>query len=94
MHDRLIMSPGDCEKALGPLRAILAHVEDAVAAGSGTVDQIAERFAAMLEPGLVEHVALQLPTGDMTFDEARRTLELFASDVKPQLEKASLAASA
>src|SRR5581483_6164059 len=50
-HDRLIMSPEDCEKALGPLRAILAHVEDAVAAGSGTVEQIAERFAAMLQPG-------------------------------------------
>jgi alkanesulfonate monooxygenase SsuD/methylene tetrahydromethanopterin reductase-like flavin-dependent oxidoreductase (luciferase family) len=92
-NDRLIMSPEDCEKALGPLRAILAHVEEAVAAGSGTVEQIAERLAAMLEPGLIEHVALQLPTGDMTFDEARRTLELFASEVKPQLERASLAAS-
>jgi alkanesulfonate monooxygenase SsuD/methylene tetrahydromethanopterin reductase-like flavin-dependent oxidoreductase (luciferase family) len=92
-NDRLIMSPEDCEKALGPLRAILAHVEEAVAAGSGTVDQIAERFAALLEPGLIEHVALQLPTGDMTFDEARRTFELFASEVKPQLERASLAAS-
>ena len=45
----------------------------------------------MLEPGLIEHVDLQIPTGDMTFEEARRTFELFASDVKPQLEKASLA---
>ena len=90
-NDRLIMSPEDCEKALGPLRAILAHVEDAIAAGSGTVEQITERFSAMLEPGLIEHVALQLPTGDMTFDEARRTFELFAAEVKPQLEKASLA---
>jgi alkanesulfonate monooxygenase SsuD/methylene tetrahydromethanopterin reductase-like flavin-dependent oxidoreductase (luciferase family) len=91
-NDRLIMSPEDCEKALGPLRSILAHVEDAIAAGSGTVEQIAERFAAILEPGLVEHVDLQLPTGDMTFEEAKRTFELFASEVKPQLERASLAA--
>ena len=45
-----------------------------------------------LEPGLIEHVNLQIPTGDMTFEEARRTFELFASEVKPQLEKASLAA--
>jgi alkanesulfonate monooxygenase SsuD/methylene tetrahydromethanopterin reductase-like flavin-dependent oxidoreductase (luciferase family) len=88
-NDRLIMPPEDCEKALGPLRAILAHVEDAVAAGSGTVEQITERFAAILEPGLIEHVDLQLPTGDMTFDEARRTFELFAAEVKPQLEQAS-----
>ena len=89
LNDRLIMSPEDCEKALGPLRAILAHIEDAIAAGSGTVEQITERFAAILEPGLIEHVDLQLPTGDMTFDEARRTFELFAAEVKPQLEQAS-----
>ena len=38
----------------------------------------------MLEPGLVEHIALQLPTGDMTFDEAKRTLETFASEVMPR----------
>ena len=50
------MSPEDCEKAIAPLRAILAHAEPAVAAGSGTAEQIAERFAAMLEPGLIEHV--------------------------------------
>jgi hypothetical protein len=85
-NDRLIMSPEDCEKALGPLRAILAHIEDGIAAGSGTVEQISERFAAILEPGLIEHVDLQLPTGDMTFDEARRTFELFAAEVKPRLE--------
>ncbi|HEY7693599.1 MAG TPA: LLM class flavin-dependent oxidoreductase [Gaiellaceae bacterium] len=93
-NDRLIMSPEDCEKALGPLHAILAHVEDAIAAGSGTVEQIAERFAAILEPGLIEHIDLQLPTGDMTFEEARRTFELFASEVKPQLEQVSVPAPA
>jgi alkanesulfonate monooxygenase SsuD/methylene tetrahydromethanopterin reductase-like flavin-dependent oxidoreductase (luciferase family) len=91
-HDRLILSEEECETALGPLRTILAHIEDAISAGAGTPDQIAERWAAFLEPGLIEHVALQLPVGDMTFDEAKRTLELFASEVKPQLEKASLAA--
>jgi len=93
-NDALIMGPEDCEKALAPLRGILAHIEEAIAAGSGTTGQIAERFAAMLEPGLVEHVALQLPTGDMTFEEARRTFELFASEVKPQLEQASPASPA
>jgi len=91
-RDRLILSEADCEAALRPLHAILAHVEDAIAAGAGTTGQIAERFAAILEPGRVDHVALQLPTGDMTYEEARRTFELFASEVKPQLERASLAA--
>jgi hypothetical protein len=86
------MSEEESYAAQAPLRAILAHVEDAISAGAGTPDQIAERWAAFLEPGLIDHVALQLPAGDMTFDEAKRTLELFASDVKPQLEQASLAA--
>jgi alkanesulfonate monooxygenase SsuD/methylene tetrahydromethanopterin reductase-like flavin-dependent oxidoreductase (luciferase family) len=91
--DHLILPPEDCETALGPLRAILAHVEEAIAAGAGTAEQITERFAALLEPGLIEYVALQLPTGDMTLDESKRTLELFASQVKPRLEQASGAAS-
>ena len=73
-------------------RSILSHHEDAISAGAGTADQIAERFAAILEPGLIDYIALQLPAGDMTFDEAKRTLELFLSEVKPQLEQASLAA--
>ena len=80
-------------KELGAITLGFDTVEEAVAAGSGTVEQITERFAAMLEPGLIEHVDLQLPTGDMTFDEARRTFELFASEVKPQLEQASLASA-
>ena len=42
-------------------------------------EQIAERFAGMLEPGYVDHIALQVPTGDMTYDEARRTVELFGA---------------
>jgi alkanesulfonate monooxygenase SsuD/methylene tetrahydromethanopterin reductase-like flavin-dependent oxidoreductase (luciferase family) len=92
VHDRLILSEEDCQAALRPLHTIIEHMEDAIAFGAGTTDQIAERLVAILEPGLVEHVALQLPTGDMTFDESRRSLELFASEVKPQLEQASLAA--
>jgi len=32
---------------------------------------------------------LQIPTGDMTLDEAKRTMDLFCSDVKPDLERAA-----
>ena len=91
-NDHLVLPEDQCEAALGPLRSILAHHEDAISAGAGTADQIAERFAAILEPGRIDYILLQLPTGDMTIDEARRTVELFAAEVKPQLEKASLAA--
>ena len=82
-----MLSEADCETAIAPLQAILAHIEEAVTAGAGVPEQIVERFAAMLESGLVDHIALQVPTGDMTYDEARRTVELFAADVKPVLEK-------
>ena len=40
----------------------------------------------MLAGGIVDHVALMIPTGDMTMDEAKHTLERFVTDVKPQLE--------
>jgi alkanesulfonate monooxygenase SsuD/methylene tetrahydromethanopterin reductase-like flavin-dependent oxidoreductase (luciferase family) len=86
-YDRLVLSEAECEVAIGPLRHILAGIEEAIAAGAGTPEQTAERLAGMLEPGLIDHISLQVPTGDMTYDEARRTVELFASDVKPELEK-------
>ena len=91
-HDHLVLPEAECEAALGPLRNIVSHIEDAISAGAGTADQIAERFAAILEPGRIDYILLQLPTGDMTLDEAKRTVDLFATEVKPQLEKASLAA--
>jgi hypothetical protein len=91
-HDRLVLPEEECDAALGPLRSIIAHMEDAISAGAGTVDQIAERFAGILEPGLTDYIVLQLPTGDMTLEESRRTMELFITEVKPQLEKAALAA--
>ena len=86
-RDHLILSEADCERAIGPLNAILAHIEETVTAGAGVPEQIVERLAAVLEGGLVDHIAIQVPTGDMTYDEARRTVELFAAEVKPVLEK-------
>jgi alkanesulfonate monooxygenase SsuD/methylene tetrahydromethanopterin reductase-like flavin-dependent oxidoreductase (luciferase family) len=91
-YDRLVLPEEECEAALGPLRKIMAHIEDAITAGAGTPGQIVERFAAILEPGLTDYIVLQLPTGDMTLDEARRTMELFVSEVKPELEREALAA--
>ena len=86
-YDHLVLSEAECETAIAPLEAILAHIEEAVTFGAGVPGQIVERFAAMLETGLVDHIALQVPTGDMTYDEARRTVELFAAEVKPVLEQ-------
>ncbi len=90
--DHLVLSPEECDTALNPLRHILSHYEEAIKAGAGTPDQIAERLAAILEAGLTDHIVFQIPSGDMTMDEARSTLDLFLTEVKPQLEKAALAA--
>ncbi|HEY1365923.1 MAG TPA: LLM class flavin-dependent oxidoreductase [Gaiellaceae bacterium] len=85
-RDHLVVSPEEAEAALKPLRFILSQRDAVIAAGAGTPGQVAERLAALLEPGLIDYLVLQLPTGDMTFEEATRTLELFITEVKPQLE--------
>jgi hypothetical protein len=41
----------------------------------------------ILEPGLTDYIVLQIPVGDMTLAEAKRTMDIFCSDVKPALEK-------
>ena len=84
--DHLVLSEEECDAALGPLRNIIAHMDAAVTAGAGTAEQIKERFAGILAPGLTDYIVLQLPVGDMTLDEAKRTMEIFCSDVKPALE--------
>ena len=90
-YDHLVLPEAECEAALAPLNGILAHIEDAISLGAGTTGQITERFASILDPGLIDYILLQLPTGDMTFAEAKRTVELFATEVKPELETVSRA---
>jgi alkanesulfonate monooxygenase SsuD/methylene tetrahydromethanopterin reductase-like flavin-dependent oxidoreductase (luciferase family) len=92
--DHTVLPADECDAALGPLRKIMSHIEHAINAGAGTVDQIAERFAGILEPGLTDYIVLQLPTGDMTLDEAKRTMDLFITEVKPQLERGVTTAAA
>ena len=88
-HDHLVVSEEECDAALGPLRGIVAHMEDAIRFGAGTAEQIKDRFATILAPGLTDYIVLQLPVGDMTLDEAKRTMDVFCSDVKPALEAAA-----
>jgi hypothetical protein len=90
--DHLVLPEDECEAALGPLNHILSHYEDAIRAGAGTAEQITERLGGILESGLTDHIVFQIPSGDMTLDEARSTLELFITEVKPHLEKAAQAA--
>jgi alkanesulfonate monooxygenase SsuD/methylene tetrahydromethanopterin reductase-like flavin-dependent oxidoreductase (luciferase family) len=85
-HDHLVLPDDECDAALGPLRGIMAHMEDAIQFGAGTAAQITDRFAAILEPGLTDYIVLQIPTGDMTLAEAKRTMDAFCSEVKPALE--------
>jgi alkanesulfonate monooxygenase SsuD/methylene tetrahydromethanopterin reductase-like flavin-dependent oxidoreductase (luciferase family) len=87
--DHLVLPDDECDAALEPLRRITAHIEAAINAGAGTAEQIKDRFAAILEPGLTDYIVLQLPTGDMTLDEAKHTMDVFCSDVKPALEAAA-----
>ncbi len=85
-YDRQVLEEHELDGALDALRQIEAGLDVAIAAGAGTPSQIAERFAMLLEPGLIDRIVLMTPAGDMTMDESRKTLELFATEVKPQLE--------
>jgi alkanesulfonate monooxygenase SsuD/methylene tetrahydromethanopterin reductase-like flavin-dependent oxidoreductase (luciferase family) len=86
--DADVLGEEAADAALGPLRRILSHIDEAITAGAGTPEQIRDRFAGILDAGITDHIVLQIPTGDMTLDEAKRTMDLFCSDVKPDLEAA------
>ena len=91
--DHLVASEEECYDAQGPLRAIHANIELAIQFGSGTPGQIAERVAALLEDGMADYICLMFPTGDMSYDEAKRTLELIVTEVMPELEPSAAAPS-
>ena len=86
--DHLVLSDEECDAALNPLRNITAHMEDAIHFGAGTAEQIKDRFATVLAPGLTDYLVLQIPVGDMTLEEAKHTMEVFCSEVKPSLDAA------
>jgi len=84
--DHLKLNEQECYDAQGALRAIHANMEPAIEIGSGTPAQIVERVGALLDDGMVDYVCFMFPTGDMTFEESRQTLELLIGEVIPQLE--------
>jgi alkanesulfonate monooxygenase SsuD/methylene tetrahydromethanopterin reductase-like flavin-dependent oxidoreductase (luciferase family) len=84
--DHTVITDDERDEVMAPLRGILAGLEMSIGLGAGTPAQITERFAGFLEGGMVDRVVLMLPTGDMTLDEARRSLDLFISEVKPELD--------
>jgi alkanesulfonate monooxygenase SsuD/methylene tetrahydromethanopterin reductase-like flavin-dependent oxidoreductase (luciferase family) len=85
-YDHLKLSEQECYDAQGALRAIMANMEPAIEIGAGTPPQIVERIGAVLEDGMADYICFMFPTGDMTFEESRRTLELLITEVIPQLE--------
>jgi hypothetical protein len=85
-YDYLVMpSEEDRYNAQAALRAIMSSMDEAVAFGAGTPSQIAERVAMLLDDGMCEYIAFMFPAGDMSIDESKRTLDLFATEVMPQL---------
>lgn len=91
--DQLTLDPMQAEAALNPLAR---HAQAVVAPGgermlpeltkhSGTPAQVLEHLQEAFANGRSDYLVLQLPTGDMTFPEARRTLELFINEVMPAL---------
>jgi alkanesulfonate monooxygenase SsuD/methylene tetrahydromethanopterin reductase-like flavin-dependent oxidoreductase (luciferase family) len=84
-----VLGEEGADAALGPLRKIMSHIDAAIEAGHGTPGKLTDVFGSVLASGLTDHIVLQIPTGDMTMDEARHTMDLFCSEVKPQLDSAA-----
>lgn len=72
--------------ALIPLQRILSRKEAMIDNGYGSPAKIVDRLGEIVAAGRVDHLVIQIPTGDMTLDEARRTLDLFCGEVQPVLE--------
>jgi alkanesulfonate monooxygenase SsuD/methylene tetrahydromethanopterin reductase-like flavin-dependent oxidoreductase (luciferase family) len=87
--DAEVLGDDAAEAALEPLRRILSRKEAAIDNGFGTPAKIVDRLGAIGEAGRVDHIVIQIPTGDMTMDEARRTMDLFCAEVKPELDRAA-----
>ena len=86
--DAEVLGEQGADAALEPLRRITKHIDAAIEAGHGTPAKIIDTFGHVLSGGLVDHIVLQTPTGDITMDEAKSTLDLFCSEVQPVLEAA------
>jgi alkanesulfonate monooxygenase SsuD/methylene tetrahydromethanopterin reductase-like flavin-dependent oxidoreductase (luciferase family) len=91
--DRLALDEEQAEYALNPLargaQAMMAEGGDALIAprvvNSGTPAEVTERLSAFFAEGRSDTLIVQVPTGDMTFAEARDSLQLFIDEVMPAL---------
>ena len=89
--DRLALDEAEAEAALNPQAraafALLGPDGDALlpqfTAGSGTPAQVTARIEQYVVDGRCDYLVLQLPTGDMTLEEAKGSLRLFIDEVMP-----------
>jgi alkanesulfonate monooxygenase SsuD/methylene tetrahydromethanopterin reductase-like flavin-dependent oxidoreductase (luciferase family) len=89
--DRMVLDEFQAEAALNPLgrgaQALMAPGGDAMlpmlTANSGTPEQVIDRLAEYFAEGRSDYLVIQLPTGDITFAEAKSSLELFIDHVMP-----------
>ena len=54
----------------------------------GDAETVAARLVADIKPSGASHVMLNIRTGASTMDQARRTIETFARDIRPAIERA------
>jgi hypothetical protein len=86
--DAEVLGDDAADAALEPLRRILGRKEAVIENGYGAPSKIIDKLGEVAAAARVDHFVIQVPTGDMTYDEARRTLDLFCSEVQPALSAA------
>ena len=97
--DELALGVAGAAEALNPRARhasdLVARNDDAaftaMAVAAGTPAQVRELLAEYLERGVSDYIVLQVPTGDMTFEETMRSLRLFIEEVMPAFAPVPLA---
>lgn len=89
VHDALVLTPEEIAASKNPLQAIaelpIDHpvLQEMVAEWAGTPEMIVDKLKAFEARGMSDYVVLQLPTGDQTFADAKRVLQMFIEQVMP-----------
>ena len=60
---------------------------------AGSVEQVRDYYVEHARRGVANYFILMLPFGDMTGEEARRTLEGFVAEVMPAVRETQTAAT-
>ena len=83
---------GGMRRRAGPAAGDHGHMEHAISSARAPPARSPSASRLLLQDGMSDYICFMLPAGDMSLYEARRTLDLFVTEVKPQLDQVTASA--